>query len=91
MPPHNPVERLNEHHAAEVLAVARAFGFPDATGAHAVEVDDDGIVIAVDTPSGPVEVRVRFAEAMPDADSSQPLRMRFRELARRAHGDWYQS
>jgi 5-methyltetrahydropteroyltriglutamate--homocysteine methyltransferase len=39
-PGHDPVEQLNQHHADDVLAVARAFGGrPDATAAQVVAYD----------------------------------------------------
>lgn len=82
---HDPVDRLNTHHADDLLAVARAFGGrPEAIAARALTVDQTGIRLAVDTPSGPGEATIVFAEAMPDFGGTSSMRMTFRELARRA-------
>lgn len=77
-PAHDPRERLNEHHADELLAIARAFGgHPDATSARAERVDRDGIDLTIQTPSGRATARVPFAEP-------SGIRMAFRTLARAA-------
>lgn len=79
---HDPVQRLNDRHADELLRLAQVLARrPDATSARARLVDSDGIDLVLATPSGPVETRVSFLEPVSD-----PRRMRaaFRELTRRA-------
>jgi hypothetical protein len=77
-PPHDPRERLDEHHADELLAVARADGgHPDATSARAERVDRDGIDLTIETPHGPAIARVAFTEP-------SRIRVAFRALARAA-------
>jgi hypothetical protein len=83
---HDPVERLNDHHADDLLAVARVIGgHPDATEARAERIDDDGVDIAVETPTGSTTARVRFA----DAGTEQRLspRRAFLALARQAKAE----
>jgi len=80
--PHDPVQRVNDKHGGDLLAVARSFGrHPEATSARALRIDGDGIDLLLATPQGPVEARVCFAEPVSD-----PKRMRaaFRDLTRRA-------
>lgn len=80
--PHDPVQRVNDKHAQELLAVARSLGgHPEATSARAERIDGDGIDLLLATPGGPIEARIGFAERVSD-----PRRMRaaFRELTRRA-------
>lgn len=85
-PGHDPVTRLNDHHADQVLAVARTFGgHPDAIAARVVAIDDDGVCIEVDDPSGAVELDVRFRDAVPELALSTSMRLAFRELARQAN------
>jgi len=79
---HDPVQRVNDKHAQELLDVARLLGgHPEATSARAERIDRHGIDLVVGTPSGPVESRIDFTEPVSD-----PKRMRaaFRELTRRA-------
>jgi len=79
---HDPVQRVNEKHGEELLAVARSLGgHPEATSARAERIDSDGIDLVLGTPSGAVETRVRFLEPVSD-----PRRMRraFKDLTRRA-------
>ena len=79
-PRHDPVERLNKHHADDLLVIARAFGGqPEATAARAVAVDAVGIELAVDTPQGSSTARVDFIEPV----AAGPRRSVI-DLARRA-------
>ena len=81
---HDPVQRVNDHHADDLLAAARAFGgHPDALGARAERIDRDGMDLTVETPRGPAEARVTFNERVADGDP-RALRAAFAELARRA-------
>jgi hypothetical protein len=83
-PAHDPVERLNRHHADDVLAVARTFGGrPDATAARVVALDATGLELAIEAPSGTTTVRVAFD---PTAAGGTSPRLRFRALAGRARG-----
>lgn len=80
--PHDPVQRVNDMHADELLDVARSLGgHPEATSARAERIDRDGMDLVLATPGGPVEARVGFSEPVSD-----PKRMRaaFRDLTRRA-------
>jgi hypothetical protein len=81
-PAHDPRERLNEHHADDLLATARAFGHPDATSARAAYVNRDGIDLTIQTPHGPETAHVPFAE--PAAARPSGIRLAFRALARAA-------
>ena len=48
---HDPVQRLNDHHADDLLDIAHAFtGHPDAISVTAVSLDDSGIDIVITTP-----------------------------------------
>jgi len=79
--PHDPVQRLNDHHADDLLAIARAFGgVPDTTSARAEHVEPAGIDLLVGTPRGPATAHVDFAVPV-DPDR---LRMAFRALAEKA-------
>ena len=79
---HDPVQRVNEKHAAELLDVARTLGGrPDATSARAEQVDRFGIDLVLMTPAGPAEARVDFAEPVSD---TKWMRAAFRDLTRRA-------
>jgi putative heme iron utilization protein len=81
---HNPVQHVNNDHADDLLAAARAFGgHPDATAARAERIDREGVDVIVDTPRGPEEARLDFAESVTDGDS-RALRAAFADLARRA-------
>ncbi|MGH9244616.1 MAG: DUF2470 domain-containing protein [Acidimicrobiales bacterium] len=81
---HDPVQRVNDHHADDLLAAARAFGgHPDAFSARAERIDRDGMDLSVETPRGPADARVTFIERVADGDS-RALRAAFAELARRA-------
>ena len=85
-PAHDPVQRLNRHHADDVLAVAQTFaGHPDANAARVVAITPAGLALVVDRPAGPEEAHIDFAVAMPDLGSAPSPRLAFRELARRAH------
>ncbi len=84
-PEHDPVQRLNEHHADEILAVARTFGgYSGAASARLVAIDREGLHLEVDDPTGTFEAEVRFRDALPDLDPSLSMRLAFRQLARRA-------
>jgi hypothetical protein len=81
--PHDAVERLNQHHADDLLAVARAFGgHPEAVAAQVIAIDPSGLDLLVDTPDGEAEVHVAFV-----APAASP-RLAFRALTREArrHG-----
>jgi hypothetical protein len=81
---HDPVQRLNDHHADDLLVLARAFGgHPDAISARAERVDREGADLVLDTPRGPATTRVAFTEPVAD-DSRRGLRAAFADLARRA-------
>lgn len=85
-PAHDPVQRLNRHHADDVLAVARTFGgHPDASAARVVAITSAGLALVVDAPAGTAEAHIAFGMAMPDLGSALSPRLAFRELARRAH------
>ena len=78
---HDPVQRLNQHHASELLDIARAFaGQPQAVAARATGLDDEGIDLAVETPTGVTTARVEFAVTTGGARR----RLVFRDLAARA-------
>lgn len=78
---HDPVQRVNDKHAQELLDVARVLGgHPEATSARAERIDLHGIDLVLITPSGPVESRIDFIEPVADPKS---LRAAFRELTRR--------
>jgi len=80
---HDPVQRLNEKHADDLLAAARAFGgYPDATSARAERLDRAGIDLALTTPNGPTHARVDFRE--PAAEAGRGLRAAFADLTQRA-------
>ena len=59
---HDPVKRLNDHHAEQLLDVARAFsGHPDAVSARATSIDDHGVSLVVETADGgEVAAQVEF-------------------------------
>jgi heme iron utilization protein len=80
----DPLQHLNDDHADDLMAIARAFsGHPEATSARAEHVDRDGIDLALDTPGGPVAARVHFTEPLVDTDPNL-LRAAFIDLTRRA-------
>lgn len=79
------VQHINDAHADDLLAAARAFGgYPDATAARAERVDRDGIDLVLDTPRGRTEARVRFTEPVAEAAYPDGLRAAFMNLTRRA-------
>lgn len=83
-PRHDPVAVLNERHADDLLAIARAFGgVPDATSAQAERVDRQGIDLTLDAPGGRTDARVDFGELVSEGDS-MALRAAFADLATRA-------
>lgn len=80
----DPVQHLNDDHADDLLAVARAFGgIPDATSAQAESVDSYGIDLVLATARGPAAVRVGFTEPVGDA-GPEGLRAAFTELTHSA-------
>ena len=82
--PHDPVQRLNEHHAEDLLAVARAFGgHPDATAALATNVGSAGLDLDVATPAGAAMVHVDFRTTVGELTGA--MSRAFRDLARHAH------
>jgi SAM-dependent methyltransferase len=81
---HDAAQRINDHHADDLLAIAQAFGgHPDASSAHAEQVGPDGVDLVAETSSGPVRVHVDFAQPVA-RDSPKELRAAFVELSRRA-------
>lgn len=81
-PTHDPVPRLNAHHLDDLLLIAKAFGgHPDAVGARATAIGDDGIDLLVDTPGGRTTVHVDFAGT---GETRPSPRLRFRALAQQA-------
>jgi len=78
-PTHDPVERLNEHHADDLLAVARTLGGdPDATSARAEHIGPTGVDLVVDGPHGRWRTHVDFVEP---AAGNRELRLAVRALA----------
>ena len=78
-PAHDPVQRLNEHHADDLLALARTLGgHPDAASARAEHVGPTGVDLVVDSPHGRSTTHIDFVE--PAAGNSE-LRLAFRALA----------
>lgn len=79
---HDPIQRLNDEHAGELLDVARAFTqHPDAVSAHATSIDDDGVDLVIETPDGQqTSAHVEFAAPTTGARR----RLAFRALASRA-------
>lgn len=58
-----PIHHMNNDHANDLLAIARAFaGHPDATSARGEHIDGEGIDLELDTPGGPVSARVDLTE-----------------------------
>lgn len=81
---HDPVQHVNDDHAEDLLAAARAFcGHPDAICARAERIDGEGIDLVVDTPRGPAEARLSFTAPVANADA-RGLRAAFADLALRA-------
>lgn len=81
----DPVQHINDNHAHDLLAAARAFGgHPDATSARAERVDREGIHLVLDTPRGQTAARVGFAEPVGGTSYPDGLRAAFADLARRA-------
>lgn len=79
-----PLQRMNDDHADDLLATARAFADPDATAARVEKVDRRGIDLVVETPGGSAPARVEFAEAIPEDDYPGGVRVAFVRLVRRA-------
>jgi hypothetical protein len=81
--PHDPLSTLNTRHVDDLLVIAQVLGSsPDATSARAIQLDDDGIVLAASTPRGESRVRVGFAVVDRRGDAGR--RLAFRRLVRRA-------
>jgi hypothetical protein len=81
---HEAAQHLNEKHADDLVAIARALGgHPDATSARAEHVDQAGIDLVIDRPGGPATVRVDFVEPLADA-APNLMRAAFEDLAARA-------
>jgi heme oxygenase (biliverdin-IX-beta and delta-forming) len=79
LPPHDAVQRLNQHHADDVLAVARVFGgHPEAAAAQVIAIDPSGLDLLIETPDGEAKTHVAFVAP------AASLRLAFRELARQA-------
>jgi hypothetical protein len=78
-PAHDAVQRLNQHHTDDVLAVARTFGgHPEAAVAQVIGIDPTGLDIQVETPDGQSTTHVALV------DPAASPRIAFRELARQA-------
>jgi hypothetical protein len=81
---HDPLQHLNEDHADDLLAIARALtGHPDVTAARADRLDPAGVDLVLDTPRGPATARVDFTNPVPDMHA-RGLRAAFAELTHRA-------
>jgi heme iron utilization protein len=81
----DPLQQMNANHGDGLLLAARAFaGHPDATAARAERVDQSGIDVRLETPSGPTDARVEFTEPIPDDDYPGGVRVAFVRLVRRA-------
>ena len=81
---HDPVQHVNDDHAGDLLVAARALcGHPDAISARAERIDEVGIDLTVDTPRGPADARLDFAEPVAEGDS-RGLRAAFVDVVRRA-------
>ncbi len=82
-PRHDPIQRLNEHHCDDLLAVARAFGgAPTATSARAVRVDCRGIDLEIVGNEGTATTRVELPE--PVDVTTQSVRGALHRLATHA-------
>lgn len=78
------ITHLNADHADALLVMARALGgHADAIAARCLRIDRYGLDLAVETPAGPAEARIGFAEP---ARAVGGLRAATVELARRARG-----
>ena len=81
----DPLQHMNDDHADDLLLAARTFaGHPDATSAQARRVDQRGIDVRLETPSGPTAARIEFTEPIPDDDYPDGVRVAFVRLVRRA-------
>lgn len=81
---HDPTQHVNNDHADDLLAAARAFGgHADAVSARAERIDREGIDLVVDTPHGLAQTRVVFTEPVADGNA-EGIRTAFADLARRA-------
>ena len=84
----DPLQHMNDDHANELLAAARALaGHPDATAARAESVDRHGIDLMVETPNGPAEARLEFSEPIPEDSYPDGVRVAFVRLIRRARAE----
>lgn len=81
---HDPVQRLNDHHAQQILDVARAFGGePHAKAARATSIDDDGVDLVIEAAdSRQTTARIEFTVGA----SGARWRLAFRDLAQQAAG-----
>jgi hypothetical protein len=80
---HDPIERLNDHHRDDLLAVARTFaGYPTATRARAMRVDARGVDLEVDHREGTATAYVAFPE--PADGTPRSVRGAFHRLATEA-------
>lgn len=71
---HDPVKRLNDHHAEQLLDVSRAFaGHLDAVSARATSIDDNGVSLVIKTADG--------GEAAAQVEFGVPTRGARRRLA----------
>lgn len=86
---HDPVQRVTDKHADELLDVARTLGgHAEATSARAAQIDRYGIDLVLTTPTGPAQTRVDFAQPVsdpkwmrarvPGSDPAGPCRTRCR-------------
>jgi hypothetical protein len=82
-PRHDPVERLNEHHGDDLVAIARTFGgAPAARSARVVGVDSRGVDLEIDDGEGAASARVDFSVAADGTPRS--VRGAFHRLATKA-------
>jgi hypothetical protein len=81
---HDPLERLNEHHGDDLLAIARTFGgYPDAVSAQAEGMGVEGVDITVETAQGQARAHVAFSDAVRESGPGG-VRVAFTRLARQA-------
>ncbi len=79
----DPLQRMNENHADDLVVIARAFGHPDATAARVERIDRRGLDLVVHTPHSSSAARVDFSEPISEGDYPEGVRVAFVRLARR--------
>lgn len=79
------LEHMNEDHADAVLRYAKHYaGRKEATAGRLVDIDRDGIDIAIQTPAGEASVRVAFAQPLEKADDAHVVLVTMAKTARQA-------